>query len=157
QILPEEGEISIQDLTPNDPMVVFVTRMGYIKRMPLDTFERQNRATRGKIGITTKEEDDIAHFFMAGMHDSVLFFSDRGVAYSLKVYDFTESGRTGKGTPMINLLPINQDENITAVIPIRKNHEATSLVMLTKKGWIKHIELGHFGNIRRSGLIAIGL
>lgn len=157
QILPEEGEFRIQDLTPNDPMAVFITQMGYIKRIPLDTFERQNRATRGKGGIKTKDEDDVVHFFMAGMHDSVLFFSDRGVVYRLNVYDFPEGGRTAKGLPVINLLPLNQDEKVTAVIPISSNLASNSLIMLTKKGWIKKIVLDNFENIRRNGLIAIGL
>ncbi len=157
RIIPEEGEFRIEDLTPNDAMAVFITRMGYIKRISLDTFERQNRATRGKGGIKTKDEDDVVHMFTAGMHDSVLFFSDRGVVYRLNVYDFPEGGRTAKGLPMINLLPLNQDEKITALIPIASNTACDSLIMLTKKGWIKRINLDNFENIRRNGLIAIGL
>ncbi len=159
QILPEEGEFRIEDLTPNEAMAIFVTRMGYIKRIPLDTFERQNRATRGKGGMKTKDEDDVVNIFMAGMHDSVLFFSDRGVAYKLNVYDFPEGGRTARGLPMINLLPLNQDEKITAIIPIpsKQDNNGKSLVMLTRKGWIKRILLENFDNIRRNGLIAIHL
>lgn len=159
QILPDQDEIlNIEDLTPNVPMAIFITRQGYIKRIPLDTFERQNRATRGKGGIKTKDDDDVVHFFNASMHDSVLFFSDKGTAYRLKVYDFPESGRQGRGLPLINLLPLNQDETITAVIPVSKNMpDTTSLVMLTNKGWIKRIELSNFQSIRRNGLIAIGL
>lgn len=157
QILAEEGEFRIEDLTPNDAMAIFITRMGYIKRIPMDTFERQNRATRGKGGIKTKDEDDVVHFFTAGMHDSVLFFSDRGVVYRLNVYDFPEGGRTAKGLPVINLLPLNQDERITAVIPIASTTTSNALIMLTKKGWIKKLLLDRFDNIRRNGLIAIGL
>jgi DNA gyrase subunit A len=159
QILPEEGEFRIEDLTPNDAMAVFVTRMGYIKRIALDTFEQQNRATRGKGGIKTKDEDDVVHMFMAGMHDSVLFFSDRGVVYRLNVYDFPEGGRTAKGLPVINMLPLNQDEKITALIPISKDtiRAECSLIMLTRDGWIKRILLDNFENIRRNGLIAIHL
>ncbi len=158
QILPEEGEFRIEDLTPNEPMAVFVTRMGYIKRIPLDTFERQNRATRGKGGIKTKDEDDVVHIFTAGMHDSVLFFSDRGVVYRLNVYDLPEGGRSAKGLPIINLLPLNQDEKITAIIPMTSNSDpSSSFIMLTRQGWTKRILLGNFDNIRRNGLIAIGL
>lgn len=157
QIQPEEGEFRIQDLTPNEPMAVFVTRLGYIKRISLDTFERQNRATRGKGGIKTKDEDDVVKIFTAGMHDSVLFFSDRGVVYRLNVYDFPEGSRNAKGLPMINLLPLNQDEKITAIIPISAYNSPNFLVMLTRNGWIKRIDMDNFENIRRSGIIAIGL
>ena len=157
QILPEQGEVTIEDLTPNTPMAVFITHQGYLKRISLDTFERQNRATRGKSGIKTKEDDDIQHFFTAMMHDKVLFFSSKGTVYSLNVYDFPEGGRQAKGLPIINVLPIEQDERITAVVPVSSFSHELNLIMLTKKGYIKRIELDNFTNIRKSGIIAIGL
>ncbi|MBP7211887.1 DNA gyrase subunit A [bacterium] len=159
QIIPEQGEMSIEDLTPNTAMAVFITHQGYIKRISLDTFERQNRATRGKSGMKTKDDDDIQHFFTAMMHDKVLFFSSKGTVYSLNVYDFPEGSRQSKGLPIINLLPIEQDEKITAVVPISKSPENADadLIMLTKKGNIKRIALENFSNIRRNGIIAIGL
>ena len=157
QILPEQGEVTIEDLTPNTPMAVFITHQGYLKRISLDTFERQNRATRGKSGIKTKEDDDIQHFFTAMMHDKVLFFSSKGTVYSLNVYDFPEGGRQAKGLPIINVLPIDQDERITAVVPVSNFSHELNLIMLTKKGYIKRIELDNFVNIRRNGIIAIGL
>ena len=157
QIVPERGEVTIEDLTPNTPMAVFITHQGYLKRIPLDTFERQNRATRGKSGIKTKEDDDIQHFFTAMMHDKVLFFSSKGTVYSLNVYDFPEGGRQSKGLPIINVLPIEQDEKITAVVPVSEFSHELNLIMLTKKGNIKRIELDNFSNIRRNGIIAIGL
>ena len=157
QILPDQGEVTIEDLTPNTPMAVFITHQGYLKRISLDTFERQNRATRGKSGIKTKEDDDIQHFFTAMMHDKVLFFSSKGTVYSLSVYDFPEGGRQAKGLPIINVLPIEQDERITAVVPVSTFSKDLNLIMLTKKGNIKRIELDNFSNIRRSGIIAIGL
>lgn len=157
QILPEQGEVTIEDLTPNTPMAVFITHQGYLKRISLDTFERQNRATRGKSGIKTKEDDDIQHFFTAMMHDKVLFFSSKGTVYSLSVYDFPEGGRQAKGLPIINVLPIEQDERITAVVPVSSFSQELNLIMLTKKGYIKRIELDNFANIRRNGIIAIGL
>ncbi len=157
QILPEQGEVTIEDLTPNTPMAVFITHQGYLKRISLDTFERQNRATRGKSGIKTKEDDDIQHFFTAMMHDKVLFFSSKGTVYSLNVYDFPEGGRQAKGLPIVNVLPIEQDEKITAVVPISTFSKDLNLIMLTKKGYIKRIELDNFSNIRRNGIIAIGL
>ncbi len=157
QIVPEQGEVTIEDLTPNTPMAVFITHQGYLKRISLDTFERQNRATRGKSGIKTKEDDDIQHFFTAMMHDKVLFFSSKGTVYSLNVYDFPEGGRQAKGLPIVNVLPIEQDERITAVVPVSQFSHELNLIMLTKKGYIKRIELDNFSNIRRNGIIAIGL
>lgn len=157
QILPEQGEMSIEDLTPNTPMAVFITHQGYLKRISLDTFERQNRATRGKSGIKTKEDDDIQHFFTAMMHDKVLFFSSKGTVYSLNVYDFPEGQRQAKGLPIVNVLPIEQDEKITAVVPVSTFSKDLNLIMLTKGGYIKRIELDNFSNIRRNGIIAIGL
>ncbi len=157
QILPEQGELNIEDLTPNTAMAVFITRQGYIKRISLDTFERQNRATRGKGGMKTKEDDDVGHFFTAMMHDKVLFFSSKGVVYSLNVYDFPEGSRQSKGLPIINVLPIEQDEQITAVVPVSEFSPNTNLIMLTRAGYIKRIGLDNFANIRRNGIIAIGL
>lgn len=157
QILPEQGEMSIEDLTPNTAMAVFITHQGYLKRISLDTFERQNRATRGKSGIKTKEDDDIQHFFTAMMHDKVLFFSSKGTVYSLNVYDFPEGSRQSKGLPIVNVLPIEQDEKITAVVPVSTFTKDLNLIMLTHGGYIKRIELDNFANIRRNGIIAIGL
>ncbi len=158
QIQPDEGDgFSIEDLTPNDNMAVFITKQGYIKRIALDTFQRQSRATRGKGAIKTRDEDDVTHFFVAGMHSKVLFFTSKGRAFSLKVYDLPEGGRTAKGLAVINLLALEQDEKVTAVVPVYSLPQGTYLLMLTKLGWIKKIDLASFDNIRRSGIIAIGL
>lgn len=157
RIVADLTELDIKDLTPNDPMVVFITHNGYIKRIPLGTFERQNRNTRGKGGMKTRDNDDVQHFFTATMHSSVLFFSSKGIAYNLNVYDFPEGGRNSKGLPILNLLPISQDEFITAVIPINEFKEDMFLIMLTKKGYIKRIDLSNFNAIRKNGLIAIKL
>lgn len=157
QILPAMDEMTIEDLTPNVSMAVFITRQGYIKRISLDTFERQNRATRGKGGIKTKEDDDVGHFFTAMMHDKVLFFSNKGTVYSLNVYDFPEGSRQAKGLPIVNVLPIEQDETITAVVPVSEFSKDSNLIMLTKGGYIKRICLDNFSNIRKNGIIAIGL
>ena len=157
QIVPEADEMTIEDLTPNVPMAVFITRQGYLKRISLDTFERQNRATRGKGGIKTKEDDDVDQFFTAMMHDKVLFFSSKGTVYSLNVYEFPEGGRQAKGLPIINVLPLEQDEQITAVVPVSDFKSVSNLIMLTQKGYIKRIGLDNFESIRKSGIIAIGL
>ena len=107
--------------------------------------------------MKTKEDDDIQHFFTAMMHDKVLFFSSKGVVYSLNVYDFPEGGRQAKGLPIVNVLPIEQDEKITAVVPVSNFSHDANLIMLTQKGYIKRIELDNFSNIRRNGIIAISL
>ena len=107
--------------------------------------------------MKTKDDDDIEHFFTAMMHDKVLFFSSKGVVYSLNVYDFPEGGRQAKGLPIVNVLPIGQDESITAVVPISNYDPDTNLIMLTQNGSIKRIELENFANIRRNGIIAISL
>ncbi len=156
-IIPHQDELSVKDLTPDTAVAVFMTRNGYIKRIALDTFERQNRATRGKGGIKTRDNDDVQHFFTATMHNKVLFFTNKGLVYSINVYDFPEGGRSAKGLPIINLLPVDQDEHITAVIPIDRFSEDKYLLLLTKKGFIKKIELNSFSSIRRSGIIAMGL
>lgn len=157
QIIPYQDELSIKDLTPDDPMAIFITAQGYIKRISTDTFERQNRATKGKGGMKTRDNDDVMHFFTATMHNKVLFFTSKGLVYSINVYDFPEGGRTAKGLPIINLLPLEQGEKITAVIPITEFSDDKYLIFLTEKGFIKKIELSHFSSIRRSGIIAMGL
>ncbi len=149
--------LSTKDLTPNEPMAVFITRQGYVKRIPLDTFKRQRRNTRGVSGVKTKEEDDLEHFFIANMHDRLLIFSDHGQVYSLEVMDLPEAGRTARGLAIVNLLSIKQDENITAVIPVAEFTEDRYLIMLTKNRLIKKVQMSDFANIRKTGIIAISL
>ena len=133
RIIPQgQDELSIVDLTPNEPMAVFITRQGYTKRISLDTFERQKRATKGKGGIKTRDNDDLEHFFTATMHNKVLFFSNKGTGFSLNVYDFPEGGRNTKGLPILNLLPLYQNDSITAVIPVKEFSDDKFLIMLTK-------------------------
>jgi DNA gyrase subunit A len=158
RIIPGEGDsFSIEDLTPNDAMAIFITRQGYIKRIGMDTFQRQHRGTRGAGGMKTRDEDDVTHFLTAGMHASLLFFSDRGRVYPLKVYDLPEGGRTAKGLAMINLLPVEQNEKITAVVPIAEFSPNQFLITLTQMGYIKRMALDQFESLRRTGVIAITL
>jgi DNA gyrase subunit A len=149
--------ITAKDLTPNEPMAVFITKQDYIKRIPLDTFKRQRRNTRGVAGVKTKDEDDLQHFFTANMHDKLLVFTNRGQVYSLEVMDLPEAGRSASGRPIINLISIGQDETVTSVIPVTKFADDAYFVMLTRQGSIKRITMNEFSNIRRSGIIAITL
>jgi len=150
-------DISAKDLTPNEPMAIFITKQDYVKRMPLDTFKRQRRNTRGVSGVKTKDEDDLHHFFMANMHDRLLVFTTKGVVYSLEVMDLPEGSRQARGTAIVNLLPIGQDESVTAVIPVSEFSEDRYLIMLTHQASIKKVQMSEFKSIRRSGIIAITL
>jgi len=150
-------DISNKDLTPNEPMAIFMTKQGYIKRLHMDTFKRQRRNTRGVSGVKTREEDDLLHFFTANMHDRLLVFTNRGVVYSVEVMDLPEGKREARGTAIINLLPIGQDETVTTVIPVEEFSEERFLIMLTHQAYIKKVQMSDFQSIRRSGIIAITL
>lgn len=149
--------LSMEDLIADEKMAIFITSQGFIKRIPLITFERQRRATKGKGGIKTREEDDVQHFFVTSMHDNLLFFTDKGIVYSAKVYDVPEGSRQSKGQSLVNLINISTNDMITAVIPVRKFDEGTFLSMLTKLGTIKKTTLADFSAVRKSGIIAINL
>lgn len=150
-------ELSNKDLIPNEPMAVFITQQNYVKRIPLDSFKRQKRNTRGVTGMKTRDEDDLLHFFTANMHDKLLVFTSGGQVYSLEVMDLPEGGRAARGLALVNLLPIGQDETVTAVIPVSEFREDSYLVMVTRLAYIKKVQMSDFANIRRSGIIAITL
>jgi DNA gyrase subunit A len=156
-IEPLEGEIGDIDLIANEKALILLTEQGYIKRMPVNTFEAQSRATRGKAGTRMKEDDGVEHFITCCDHDSILFFSDRGVVYCLKSYQIPTGSRTSRGVPIVQMLPIPRDEKITSVVPVSEFTSDEYLVMLTKGGYIKKTELAAFSNIRANGLIAISL
>jgi DNA gyrase subunit A len=157
QLLPDPGSFRNEDLIPDEQMAVFITNQGYIKRVPLGEFENQQRGGRGKGGLTTREDDYVKHFFVSSNHASVLFITSRGVVYDLKVYNLPEAGRQAKGSSITNLLPLAQDEQVTAVIQVSEFLDDHYLVMLTKNGIIKKSNLSYFKNIRSSGIIAINL
>ncbi len=156
-IEPLDGELFDMDLIANEQAIILVTEQGYIKRMPVSTFEAQNRATRGKAGTRMKEDDGIDHFMTCNDHDNVLFFSDRGVSYCLRAYQIPVGSRTSRGVPVVQLLPIPHNEKITSVVPVTEFSDDVYLVMLTQKGYIKKTQLSAFSNIRTNGLIAISL
>ncbi|WNC60859.1 DNA gyrase subunit A [Thermosynechococcus sp. QS41] len=156
-IVQADGEISDTDLIANDKSVILVTQQGYIKRMPVDTFEAQSRDGRGRKGAEIKEDDAVEHFFSCNDHDRILFFSDRGLVYALPAYQIPSGSRQARGTPIVQLLPIPREEKITSVIAVQEFREDEYLVMLTRKGFIKKTALAAFSNIRTNGLIAISL
>ena len=156
-IEPAEGEFDDADLIANEKAVILLTEQGYIKRMPVNTFEAQSRATRGKAAARVKEDDGIEHFLTCCDHDSVLFFSDRGVVYCLRAYQIPVGSRTSRGVPIVQMLPIPRNEKITSIVPVTEFTKDEYLVMLTRGGYIKKTELAAFSNIRANGLIAICL
>ena len=156
-IEPDTSDLSDISLIANEQVVILVTEYGYVKRMPVDTFEAQSRATRGKAGARIREDDGIQHFMTCGCHDHIVFFSDRGVAYSLRAYQLPEGSRTSQGVPIVQMLPIPKEEKITSVISVEEFTDDEYLVMLTQNGYVKKTALSAFSNIRANGLIAISL
>jgi DNA gyrase subunit A len=157
EIVQGEGDLDDIDLIANEQVVILQTQQGYIKKMLLNTFEAQNRATRGKAAAKMKEDDIVEHFLTCCDHDNVLFFSDRGVVYLVNAYQIASSSRNARGVPIVQLLPINKEEKITSMVAVSEFTEDEYLVMLTKKGFIKKTQLSAFSNIRSNGLIAISL
>lgn len=152
-----EGDLEDIDLIANEKAVILITEQGYIKRMPVNTFEAQSRATRGKAAAKVKDDDGVEHFLTCCDHDSLLFFSDRGVVYCLKAYQIPVGSRTSRGTPIVQMLPIPKEEKITSIVPVSEFTSDEYLVMLTKGGNIKKTVLEAFSHIRANGLIAISL
>ncbi len=152
-----EGEVDVEDLIPVEESVLTLTDMGYIKRLPADTYHSQRRGGKGIMGMTTKEEDTAQQMFTCSSHDYVLFFSNRGRVYRLKAYEVPAASRTAKGLNIVNLLPLEAGEAITAMLKVSDPEADCYLTMLTKKGTIKRTALNAYNNVRKNGLIAIGL
>ncbi|BAW95793.1 DNA gyrase, A subunit [[Synechococcus] sp. NIES-970] len=157
ELVLDDGDLQDIDLIANEQAAILLTEQGYIKRMPVATFDAQNRATRGKAATKMKEDDGVDHFLTCCDHDHVLFFTDRGVVYSISAYQIPQSSRTARGLPAIQLLPIPKEEKITAMLAVSEFTEDEYLVMLTQKGYIKKTALSAFAKIRSNGLIAISL
>ncbi|MFA5048039.1 MAG: DNA gyrase subunit A [Patescibacteria group bacterium] len=147
----------MEDLVPDEEMIVMVTNDGYIKRLPTDTFKQQGRGGKGVIGLTTKEEDCIEHFFITSTHADILFFTNRGRVFQLKGYDIPQASRTAKGQALINFLQLAPGEKVSALLPSTDIENDKFLIMVTSRGTIKKTAIEDFANVRRSGLIAIKL
>lgn len=157
----ELGSFNIEDLIEEEEVVLTLSNDGYAKRIPLDTYRTQNRGGKGVIGGKTKEEDFIEHLFVTSTHSTLLMFTSRGRVFSLKAYEIPEGNRMSKGKAIVNLIEISNEEKVTSAIAIEdfapKNSEGTYLTMCTRFGSIKRVELADFANIRRTGIIAMGL
>lgn len=156
-IVLNEGEIDVLNLIADESVVITITDRGYIKRVNENTYKAQKRGGKGVKGLTTNVEDVVDDLYTLTTHDEVYFFTNLGKVYSLRAYEIPESGRTAKGTAIVNLLQISGGEKITQIIPIKKNEEREFMTFVTKNGIIKKTELAQYENIRQSGLIAINL
>ncbi|MCX9085169.1 MAG: DNA gyrase subunit A [Candidatus Methanoperedens sp.] len=157
EIIESTGDLVTEDLIPKEDDVITITNSGYIKRIAVDAYKQQRRGGKGVMGMETKEEDFVSDLFIGNTHDYLLFFTDKGKVYWLKVYGIPEAGRQARGTAIVNLLQLEQGEKISAYIPISKFDENHFLLMITKKGTAKKTQLTDFSNVRKTGIIAISL
>ncbi|MEA1916480.1 MAG: DNA gyrase subunit A [Campylobacterota bacterium] len=157
QIEDNYDDIDIEDLIPNEPMVVTITHRGYVKRVPLANYEKQRRGGKGKTAVTTYDDDFIESFFTCNTHDTLLFVTDRGQLHWLKVYRIPEGSRTAKGKAVVNLINLQQDEKIRSIIPTTDFDDGKSLAFFTQNGIVKRTKLSEFSNIRSNGVRAIVL
>jgi len=157
EIVEDYDEIDIEDLIPNEPMVVTITHRGYIKRVPLKSYEKQHRGGKGKIALTTYDDDFIESFFTSNTHDTLMFVTNFGQLYWLKVYRIPEGSRTAKGKAVVNLIKLQPDEKIRAIIPTVDFDKQRTLAFFTKNGIVKRTNLSEFKNIRSVGVRAITL
>lgn len=157
EILSVSGEVDIEDLIPQEDCVLTLTQFGYVKRLSIDTYKTQKRGGRGVAGMTRREEDVATEMFIINSHDYVLFFTDQGRVYRLKCYEIPEGSRQSKGMNIANLLPIDADEHVTSMIKVHEFDENKYLIMVTRKGIVKRIELNAYNTARKGGLIALEL
>ncbi len=153
----DDDDISIEDMITDENVVIAMTNLGYIKRMTMDNFHTQNRGGKGIKGMSTIQDDYIEDLLMTNTHNDVMFFTNMGRVYRLKAYEIPEAGRTARGTAIINLLQLNPEEKISAMIPLTSVEEDKNLLFITKKGIIKKTSTQEFLNIRKNGLIAINI
>ena len=157
QIGFDESDLSMEDLIPEQDIVITATKLGYIKRMTTDTFKSQNRGGKGIKGMQTIDEDYVEELFMTSSHHYILFFTNKGRVYRLKAYEIPEAGRTSRGTAIVNLLQLMPEEKITAAIPVKEFEAGKYLFMATKQGLVKKTSMDEYENVRKTGLAAITL
>ncbi|PWL71382.1 MAG: DNA gyrase subunit A [Clostridiales bacterium] len=157
EIMSVSGEVDIEDLIPVEDCVVTLTHFGYIKRQPVDVYKTQKRGGRGVSGMKQRDEDFVEELFICSSHDDVLFLTNKGRMYKLKCYEIPEGSKASRGTNIVNLLQVEADEKVTAMIKADGFHEDQYLVMVTRGGTIKRTEMSAFRNVRKGGIIAISL
>ncbi len=157
KIVADEGELDEEALIDEEDVAITLTHLGYVKRVPADTYKAQRRGGKGIVGLTTRESDFVRDLIITSTHDYLMFFTDMGRVYKIKAYEIPEASRTAKGTPVINFLNLNSTERVTAMIPVREFNANECLVMVTKQGTIKKTPMSEFDTNRKTGLIAITL
>ncbi len=157
ELIDIEGDLSIEDLIAAEEMVITISHAGYIKRLPMDTYRSQNRGGKGITGMKTREEDFVEHLFSASTHSYILFFTNRGKCYWLKVWEIPEAGRTARGKAIVNLLQLGQGESVAAFLPIRAFDDEHYILMVTRNGLVKKTVLSAYGNPRRNGIVALNI
>jgi len=157
EIVHDFKEFSLEDIIAEEDVVITISHQGFIKRFPVSGYRRQGRGGKGVTGAGTREEDFIDHMFVASTHHYIMFFTDRGKCYWLKVHEIPEGGRAAKGRSIINLLEKDKEENITAFVTVKEFTDDKFIVMATEKGTIKKTVLSAYSNIRRGGILAINL
>ncbi|MGF1507077.1 MAG: DNA gyrase C-terminal beta-propeller domain-containing protein, partial [Anaerolineae bacterium] len=157
RVIPADDELDEEALIPDEDVLVTITRQGYIKRVSASNYRLQGRAGKGVRGLTTRNEDDVLHFFTAGSRDYILYFTNRGKVYQEKAYQIPDAGRTAKGLPLASILMLAEDEYVTAALAVPHFDEVEYCTMVTRLGRIKRVEVTHFEAVRPSGLIAISL
>jgi len=158
EIIPDAAQdFDEADLVPDEDVLIFITREGYVKRVAARVYRTQGRGGKGVIGMTTKETDDLAHLFAAGSHDNILFFTDRGKVYQVRAFQIPDTARSAKGVPLNSILMLDIDERVTAAVPVPSYEEVEYCTMITRGGRIKRVPIEAFESVRPSGLIAITL
>jgi len=155
EIVPDYEELTVEDMIAEEDMVITISHRGFIKRFPVSGYRRQNRGGRGSTGATTKEEDFIEHMFIASTHHYILFFSDRGRCYWLKVHEIPQAGKASRGRPIVNLVDIDKGENIKTFIAIKNFEQDGFIIIATKGGVVKKTELRSFSRPRKGGIVAV--
>ena len=157
EIIPDQDDFSVEDLIAEEDMVITISHSGYIKRIPVSTYRKQRRGGRGLTGATAKEDDWIEHLFIASTHDYVMFFSDKGQVYWLKVHEIPQGGRAARGKPVIQCIAIRPDERIAALVPVKQFVDTKWLLFATRNGTVKKTVLSAYGNVRANGINAINI
>ncbi len=157
EILRDQGEFSVEDLIAEEDMVITISHTGYIKRIPVTTYRKQRRGGRGLNAMDTKELDWVEHLFIASTHDYLMFFSDRGTIYWLKVHEIPQGGRAARGKPVVNCINIREGERIAALVPVRSFGDDEWLMFSTRNGTVKKTALSAYGNVRSAGINAINI
>jgi len=157
EIVADQGEFTVEDLIAEEDMVITVSHGGYIKRIPITTYKRQRRGGRGLNGADLRADDWVEHLFIASTHDYLMFFSNRGQVYWLKVHEIPQAGRAARGKPVVNCIAMKPDEQIAALVPVREFSDEQSLIFATRQGTVKKTVLSAYGNVRATGICGINI